>query len=85
MIPINCQIEWHEFDEIKRDSGARLVYKNAEMTCQEHNNQKHTKEILRLTAIHRERTVDMVHYGATHAAIAKTVGCTRVFITRLMK
>lgn len=43
------------------------------------------KKMPRLSAIERERAVGMAHAGATHAHIARTFGCRREVITRLMQ
>lgn len=64
---------------------AKSLYKTHDTVHQDSSNKKHMKEMPRLTAIQRERAIGMAQHGATHVAIARTFGYTRVCISRLMQ
>ena len=75
-MPISC---------VTRKARAFWQYKAAHRKRWEHSRQKNTRVMPRLSQVERERAVRMAQQGATNAAIARTFGCTKATVGRLMQ
>jgi len=71
--------------DVARNPRADYRYKTACPTGHKHSNQKHTKVMPHLSSIEGERAIGMAQQGATNTAIARTLGCTRIRVSRLMQ
>ena len=70
---------------VTRKARAFWQYKAAHRKRWEHSCQKNIRVMPRLSQVERERAVGMAQKGATNAAIARTFGCTKATVGRLMQ